>query len=111
MDIQDELQNTIMMADASLKTLKSTSRQFVEAEKEYKTLLRLECLKLKEEGMAIGMIDKTCYGLDNVAAARAKAHLAEMTYEANKEAMQWYKLKARLLDNQIQREWNNPEGL
>ena len=96
MDLINELQNTIAMLQASIKSLKVTSQAYAKAEQEYKILLRQECLKLRDEGMAIGMITLTCYGIPSV---------ADANYKANLEAIQSYKLQIRLLDNQISREW------
>ena len=111
MELIDELQNNISLLNASVKSLRTTSQAYALAEKEYKILLRQECLKLRDEGMAIGMIDKTCYGIPSVAEARFKRDIAQATYQANQEAIQSYKLQIRLLDNQISREWRTPEGL
>lgn len=105
MDLITELQNTIAMLQASIKSLKVTSQAYAKAEQEYKILLRQECLKLRDEGMAIGMITLTCYGIPSVAEARFKRDIADANYKANLEAIQSYKLQIRLLDNQISREW------
>ena len=55
--------------------------------------------------MAIGMIDKTCYGLPNVAELRFKRDVAEVIYKANLEAINSIKLQLRLIESQINREW------
>ena len=73
-------------------------------------LLRQECLKLRDEGMAIGMIDKTCYGIPTVAEARFKRDVAETVYKANQEAINSIKLQLRLIEGQIQREWGQSNG-
>lgn len=105
MELIDELQNTIALLQASIKALKTTSKAYAEAERDYKILLRQECLKLKDGGMAIGMISLTCYGIPSVAEARFKRDIAEANYKACQEAIQSYKLQIRLLDNQINREY------
>lgn len=105
MDLLDELQNLIQLLQASIKSLRTTSQAKASAEREYKILLRQECLKLRDEGMAIGMIDKTCYGIPSVAEARFKRDIAEANYDANKEAIQSYKLQIRLIENSINREY------
>lgn len=102
----DEIQVIYDLLDRSIKSLKNTSEAYANAEKEYKILLRKECLKLKDEGMAIGMINITCYGIPSVAEARFKRDVAEATYKANQEAIQAYKLQLRLMDAQAQREWS-----
>lgn len=107
----DEIQSTYDLLSQSIKSLKRTSEAYAKAEKDYKILLRQECLKLRDEGMAIGMISITCYGIPSVAEARFKRDIAEANYKANQEAIQAYKLQLRLMDNQVQREWTTPEGL
>lgn len=109
--IDDELRETMAMADEVAGQLKAEGRKKCVAEKDYKVLLRQECLKMKAEGMTTGMIDKVCYGIDNVAEARLASQIAETDYTADLELLQWLKLKARLLDNQVSREWRSPEGL
>ena len=107
----DEIQNTYDLLTQSIKALRKTSEAYAKAERDYKILLRQECLKLRDEGMAVGMITLTCYGIPSVAEARFKRDIAEANWKANQEAIQSYKLQLRLLDNQVSREWSNPEGL
>lgn len=106
MDLVNELQTKIKQLEISIKQLRVNGTEYANAEKDYKLLLRQECLKLRDEGMAIGMIDKTCYGIPSVAEARFKRDVAEATYKANQEAINSIKLQMRLLESQIQREFN-----
>lgn len=85
--------------------LRKTGTAYAEAERDYKILLRTECLKLRDEGTAIGLIDKTCYGIPSVAKARFERDVAEAVYKANQESINSIKLQIRILDAQIQREW------
>lgn len=105
MELYEELQAKTRQLDASIKMLRTSGTEYAQAEKDYKILLRQECLKLRDEGMAIGMIDKTCYGIKAVADARFKRDVTEVVYKANLEAINSLKLQLRLLDAQIQREW------
>lgn len=109
MDLYDELQAKTKQLDVSIKSLRKTGTEYAEAEKAYKVLLRQECLKLRDEGMAIGMIDKTCYGIPSVAEARFKRDVSEAVYKANQEAINSLKLQMRLIENQIGREWGHDE--
>ena len=106
MNLYLELQNKIKQLELSIKTLRTNGTEYAQAEKDYKVLLRQECLKLRDEGMAIGMIDKTCYGIPSVAEARFRRDVAEATYKANQEAIQSIKLQMRLIESQINREFN-----
>lgn len=105
-DLYTELQDKTKQLDVSIKQLRISGTSFAEAERDYKVLLRAECLKLRDEGMAIGMIDKTCYGIPSVAEARFKRDMAEVVYKANLEAINSIKLQMRLIEAQISREWS-----
>lgn len=108
LDLYQELQAKIRALEASIKALRGNGEEYAKAERDYKILLRYECLKLRDEGMAIGMIDKTCYGIPSVAEARFKRDVAESVYKANQEAINSIKLQLRLIESQIQREWGAP---
>lgn len=109
MDLYQELQSKTDQLEYSVKHLRENGTAYAQAEKDYKVLLRSECLKLRDEGMAVGMIDKTCYGIPSVAEARFKRDVAEAIYKANQEAINSLKLQMRLIESQISREWNKNE--
>lgn len=109
MELYAELQTKTQQLDVSIKQLRTSGTEYAKAERDYKVLLRQECLKLRDDGMAIGMIDKTCYGIPSVAEARFKRDVAEAVYKANLEAINSIKLQMRLLENQLQREWGQNE--
>ena len=69
-DLYQELKQKTRQLDYSIKTLRKSGTEYAQAERDYKVLLRQECVKLRDSGMAIGMIDKTCYGVPSVAEAR-----------------------------------------
>ena len=85
--------------------MRLSGTNYEQAERDYKVLLRQECLRLRDEGMAIGMIDKTCYGIPSVANLRFQRDVAETIYKANMEAINSIKLQIRIIENQIQREY------
>ena len=105
MDLDIELEQKKKQLDASVLKLRESGTAYAQAERDYKVLLRQECLKLRDEGMAIGMIDKTCYGIPSVAEARFRRDIAEAVYKANQEAINSLKLQIRLIENQKAREY------
>lgn len=107
MDLITELNLKTKQLDKAILDLRQNGTAYAEAEKNYKMLLRTECLKLRDEGMAIGMIDKTCFGIPSVAEARYKRDVCEAIYKANQEAINSIKLQMRLIGEQISREWVN----
>jgi len=106
-DLMNELNALTAQLNVSVKQLRASGTAYAQAEKDYRVLLRQECLKLRDEGMAIGIIDKTCYGIPSVAEARFKRDVAETVYKANQEAINSTKLQLRIIESQIQREWNS----
>lgn len=104
-DLYNELQNKSKQLEMSIKQLRHSGSEYAKAERDYKVLLRVECLKARDEGMAIGLIDKTCYGIPSVAEARFKRDVAEAVYKANQEAINGLKLQMRLIEGQLNREW------
>lgn len=109
MELYQELQKKTEQLDYSVKQLRENGTAYAKAERDYKVLLRQECLKLRDEGMAIGMIDKTCYGIPSVALARFNRDIAKATYQANQEAINSIKLQMRIIESQISREWGKNE--
>ena len=104
-DLYNELQSKTKQLEVSIKQLRKSGTDYATAEREYKILLRTECLKLRDEGMAIGMINMTAYGIPSVAEARFKRDIAETIYKANLEAINSIKLQMRLIEGQLNREW------
>lgn len=107
MDLYQELELKTRQLDKAIFDLRKNGTAYAEAEKEYKILLRQEVLKLRDEGVAIGVIDKICYGIPSVAEARYKRDITETIYKANQEAINSIKLQMRIIENQIQREYTN----
>lgn len=105
MDLYSEIQKQKEDLNASIKELRNSGTKYAQAEKDYKIKLRIECLKLRDQGMAVTIIDKICYGIPEVADLRFKRDVAEAVYKANLEAINSIKLQLRLLENQIQREF------
>lgn len=106
-DLMNNLQKYSTELDMSVKRLRRNGEALAQAEKDYKVLLRQEVLKLRDEGMAVGIIDKTIYGVPSVAEARFKRDVAEAMYKANQEHINTTKLHLRIIESQIEREWGN----
>jgi hypothetical protein len=107
MELILDLQQKQKELDISIKQLRNTGTAYAQAEKDYKICLRTKALKLRSEGMAIGMITKTIYGVPEVAELRFKRDVNEAIYRANQEAINSIKLQLRLISSQIDREWGN----
>lgn len=105
MELYEELESLTRQLEVSIKSLRKTGSDYARAERDYKVLLRQQCLKLRDEGFAVGMITLTCYGIPDVAEARFRRDVAESIYKANQEAINSIKLQIRIINSQIEREW------
>ena len=111
MDLYSELTIKTAQLDIAVKQLRKTGTAYAEAERDYKILLRTEALKLRDDGMAVGMIDKVIYGIPSVDAKRFERDCAEVVWKANQESINSIKLQMRLLEAQISREWGQAGSL
>lgn len=107
MDLIDDLQTKNVQLEQALRTLRTNGIALAQAEKDYKEAVSKEALRLKDEGMAVTLIDKVLHGLPSISTLRFQRDTAEVVYEANQEAINVKKLQIRLIEAQISREWGN----
>ena len=73
--------------------------------------LREEALRLREtKDMPVTLIQQVVYGIPEVAELRFKRDVAETMYKVSQESINTLKLKIRVLDAQIGREWGSKNG-
>ena len=92
---------------ASIKKLRTNGAKLAEAERDYKITLRQEALRLRAGDMPVTLINNIIYGIDEVADKRFKRDVEQANYDANKEHINVTKLKLRILEAQLSREWGN----
>lgn len=108
MDLLNDLTRLQNDLNISIKKLRETGTDFAEAERDYKITLRQEALKLRaEKNMPVTLIQQVVYGVPEVADKRFKRDVKEAIYQANQEAINSIKLQIRVIEGQINREWNN----
>lgn len=104
-DLYSELIIKTGELNTCIKQLRKTGTALAEAERAYQVKKAEKALRLRDEGMPVGLIDMTIRGDKEVAALRFARQIAEITYDANREAVASIKLQLRLIENQIQREY------
>lgn len=107
MDLLQDIQKLIDELDVSVKKLRYTGKELAEAEQNYKLKLREEALKLRSSDMPVTLINQIIFGVPEVAKLRFERDCKEAIYQANQEAINSTKLKLRILENQLGREWSN----
>ena len=105
MDLYEEIQRLMLELTASIKKLRTNGANLAEAERDYKITLRQEALRLRAGDMPVTLINNIIYGVPEVAEKRLKRDVEQANYEANKEHINVTKLKLRILEAQLSREW------
>ena len=104
-DLVNDLQSLTISLVQAVHDMASHGKKYAEAEKAYKVRLMQETLKLRDAGMPVTIIDKVVMGM--VADERCERDIAEAFYKTSMENVNAIKLRIRVLDNQISREWGN----
>jgi len=107
-DLVNEQQALLKQLSATINELESNGRNLAEAEMEYKIVLNQHVLALRNEGTAVTLIDKVAYGVKEVAEKRLNRDIAETMYNVAREKINGIKLKIRINEEQIKREWSQP---
>lgn len=107
MELHEELAYKNRELDSAIKTLRTNGTALAEAERDYKEALSKEVLRLRDEGMAVTLINLVIYGLPSISTLRLKRDIAKVTYDANEEYINILKLQIRLIESQLEREWGN----
>lgn len=108
MDLFEDLNIKIKELNTSIKSLRKTGTEYAEAERAYKMSLREHALRLRtEKDMPVTLIQQVVYGVPEVAEKRFVRDVAEAVYHANQEAINSIKLQIRIIEGQLNREWNN----
>ena len=105
MDIEPKIWSVIEELKVALKGMQNWGIKKANSEKEYKVVLSQEVLKERDKGTAVGVISLVIYGLKSVAEKRMERDIAEVMYEVSKEKINIGKLEARILENQLNREY------
>jgi len=97
----------------NLNTLNHLTKQYreegiaaAEADREYRMKVAVAVLHGKELGYPATLIKDAIYKDEALARARFERDCAQANYEATKEAINTLKLETRIVNDQLNREWN-----
>ena len=107
MDLLEQINKVCSELDMAVKSLRKTSQDYAEAYTNYRMELAKELIKLKDEGYAITLAGDIARGKREIAMLKFKEITSEAVYKANLESINVNKLRAKLLDNQLSREWSS----
>ena len=104
-DLFLELQVLLNQLNKANQVLAENGKKYAESEYEYKVALNQCALRMKAEGMAIGLITLTCYGDKDVATKRLQRDICKTTYDSNIEFINSLKLQIKVKENALDREY------
>lgn len=104
------LEDLFSTLDEDLDAYDDAGRQLAEAESAYNILLRQKALAEKDAGVSVTFIDKFLKGDPEIAQKRKQRDIAEAWRDTLKEKIQSVKLQIRIIESQVEREWNSRQG-
>ena len=101
----EEIEKYNNMLETAVTEMKLRSKKLAEAEYRYKTALSKRLVELRAEGQAVTHLADIARGEPNIAELRLKRDIAKGLYDSSQEAINMYKIRIRVLENQFAREW------
>lgn len=106
-DLINQISDKVALLDKALRQLGRRGKGYAEAEKQYRMELAKAMLEERAKGTPVTIISDICRGKPEIAKLRFERDCAEVVYKSAQEAINNYKLQIRIMDAQVQREWNS----
>ena len=94
---------------SALGEFKKRGTEYAKAYSNYRKLVAQELLRLKAEGMPVTICMDLARGKEDVANAKEQEIIAECLYKSCQEAILTYKLQIKILQNQIDKDYDYGE--
>lgn len=107
MDLVNDLFTELELLNRYIKRMAQEGKKLASAERKYKEALAIKTAELRDDNVAVGIIDKRIYGLPPVSILREQRDVQKYLYEYFYETVLYSKLKVKILQSQIEREWGN----
>lgn len=107
MDLLEEMNRLKTLLNTALAEFKNRGTTYAKTYANYRKLLAQELLKLKAEGMPVTIAYDIARGKEEIANAKEQEIIAETLYKSCQEAINSYKLQMKILQEQIDKEYNN----
>ena len=110
MDLWEEIELTLNELDNLVSDLRTQSRDYANAYKRYRVLLSQKLLQLKASGMPATICYDVARGQKEIADAKEQEIIKGGLYKSCLEAINVYKIKIKVLNNQYEREWGQSKN-
>ena len=110
MDLWNEIEELMKDLQKTLSNYKIYCKDYAIKEYNYRTALSKRLTELRAEGQAVTHLADIARGEENIAKLRYERDIAEGLKKSAEEGINYYKLYAKLKENQLQREYGNTKG-
>ncbi len=108
LDLYESLENQLDLAEKATRELAQRGADKAESERAYRVALaKKELYERSENHTPVSIMSDICRGDENVAALKVKRDCSDSLYDATKETIYLAKIRARLINDQINREYSN----
>ena len=107
MDLVSQIEKLMEELSISIKELRKSGETIEQKERDYKVSLTQEITRLRADKYPVTLISQMIYGIEPVATKRFDRDMAQAKYTANQEHINVTKLKLRIVESQLNREWSN----
>lgn len=106
-DLYEQLDELTDLLMSELEVCRTSGCRYAENEAEYRKALRLAILEERREGTPVTLTSDLCRGRPDIAERKRLRDCSEAIYKASQEAINVYKLRIRMINEQITRIWNS----
>lgn len=109
-DLIEEIRQKVELLDKAITQLGKRGRAAAQAERDYRVEMSKKVLMERDKGTPVTIISDVCRGDPDIAKLRFERDVADVVYKSAMEAINGYKLQIKILDAQLDREWNRSGG-
>ena len=93
------------LLETAVSEMKTRSKRLAETEYYYRMALSKRLTELRAKGQAVTHLADIARGEPEIAKLRYERDIAKGLYDSSQEAINMYKRRIRVLENQYSREW------
>lgn len=105
MELWDEIKVEQALLDRAVRELKPRGQKKAQTEHDYRVALSKRLTALRAEGSPVTHLADIAKGEDEIAKLRLERDIAASLYDSALESINVQKLKIRVLEGQLAREW------
>ncbi len=106
----EEIEKYNNLLETAVTEMKKRSKDLAQKEYTYRMALSKRLTELRAEGQPVTHLADIARGEPNIAELRLNRDIAKGLYDSSQEAINVYKIRIRVLENQYAREWGQAKN-